>query len=388
MIRPCALLAASLVLIPLGCGSSTRNGSATPAGGAGSGHSASGADAGVSSSANASSGGGNSTGGNASAGTSSGNAGTSASSGNATAGSVAEPGGGAGGEGGEASTGPINTDFSWALWPMPNTPSSGLPHPMSYDTSVDGIVTDDVTGLIWQAERAPFFVQPKDAPEVCKALNLGGHTDWRLPSRLELVSLMAVEPESTVDSQAFPASPYGDAYWSSSPNVSSFGSFWVLGGALVYQSTVGAEEEYAVRCVRSLPRPLPTTPHYQAQPDVVHDTWTGLWWERTPLSLWRDYDTSKAYCDNLTLGGYSDWYFPSVKEMLTIVDEHKAWPALDTEAFPGGEDVVSGWTWSSTLLPATDSPTPWAFATRFGDGFTWHELLPGGWLTRCARQDP
>jgi len=151
---------------------------------------------------------------------------------------------------------------------MPNTPSSGLPHPLSYDTSVEGIVTDNVTGLIWQKEPASFSVTQKDAANVCKALNLGGHTDWRLPSRLELVSLLAIERESGVDSTAFPASP------------------------------------------------------------------------------------------------------------------------LDTEAFPGPEEVTSGWTWSSSLFPSMGDEPVWALATRFGDGFTWDERLPGGWLSRCARQDP
>src|SRR5436190_8651121 len=46
---------------------------------------------------------------------------------------------------------PACTPASWiAGWPMPNPPSAGLPNPASYDTSRDGIVTDKVTGLIWQ----------------------------------------------------------------------------------------------------------------------------------------------------------------------------------------------------------------------------------------------
>src|SRR5215471_9261180 len=40
-------------------------------------------------------------------------------------------------------------------WPMPNPPSTGLPNPASYDTSVSGVVHDRVTGLDWQSVVDP-----------------------------------------------------------------------------------------------------------------------------------------------------------------------------------------------------------------------------------------
>lgn len=380
-----ALLAFGLISAPWGCGNSTRQEPRQGASG-----SAGQATAGPGGSAAGSSGG--APVGSLSAGTSTtGGTGAEATGGNALGGGATagmDTGGGAAGEGGEASTAPINADFSWALWPMPNTLDSGLPHPLSYDTSVDGIVTDNITGLIWQAEPAPFTVQLKDAANVCKALNLGGNGDWRLPSRLELVSLMALERESGVDSTAFPATPPTTPYWSSSRVADQDITFWVVAGIAVFQASESVEEAFSVRCVRSVPRPLPATPHYVVQADVVRDTWTGLWWERNTPALWREFDLAAAYCDDLTLGGYSDWYFPSIKEMLTIVDEHRTSPALDTYAFPGPNEVTSGWTWSSSRFPIAGDEPRWALATRFGDGLTWHERLPGGWLSRCARQDP
>ena len=50
-------------------------------------------------------------------------------------------------------------------------------------------VFDPITGLMWQRKPPP---QPKtwlDAAAYCETLVLGGHQDWRLPSRLELLSL-------------------------------------------------------------------------------------------------------------------------------------------------------------------------------------------------------
>src|SRR5262249_6415642 len=39
---------------------------------------------------------------------------------------------------------------SWARWPMPNPPITGLPNPQSYETSTPGIVLDKLTGLMWE----------------------------------------------------------------------------------------------------------------------------------------------------------------------------------------------------------------------------------------------
>src|SRR5262245_28544364 len=77
---------------------------------------------------------------------------------------------------------------SWATWPMPNPPSTGLPNPASYDTSVDGVVCDEVTGLLWQREVDSTAVYIRsEASAYCDGLELAGYDDWRLPTRIELV---------------------------------------------------------------------------------------------------------------------------------------------------------------------------------------------------------
>ena len=58
----------------------------------------------------------------------------------------------------------------------------------------DGTVTDERTGLMWEQGLCPRRYTWADATKVRIAeLNvaaLGGHTDWRLPTRAELVSLV------------------------------------------------------------------------------------------------------------------------------------------------------------------------------------------------------
>ena len=100
----------------------------------------------------------------------------------------------------------------WALWPMPNV-LPDLPNPASYDTSVAGIVLDKVTGLIWQRSvSAPSYTWT-EAKSYCEGLTLAGYSDWRLPTRIELVSLVTGEWNPSRDPQAVANTPAGEVLW-------------------------------------------------------------------------------------------------------------------------------------------------------------------------------
>ncbi len=78
----------------------------------------------------------------------------------------------------------------------------------------DGTVTDTKSGLMWQRDEDGTERDYATAEKYCERLALGGQTDWRLPSKEELVKLAAVGIEEL--EAAFPDLER-ERYWAASP---------------------------------------------------------------------------------------------------------------------------------------------------------------------------
>lgn len=66
-------------------------------------------------------------------------------------------------------------------------------------------MTDPATGLTWQRRNPPGATSPRDATTYCADLNLGGKSDWRLPTIKEpATTVVNSRGHPAVDVTAFP----------------------------------------------------------------------------------------------------------------------------------------------------------------------------------------
>lgn len=240
----------------------------------------------------------------------------------------------------------------WATWPMPNPSSSGLPNPARYDTSKQGVVIDQVTGLMWQRET-PAESDFAAGAAHCAEFGLAGYCDWRLPTRIELVSLVDFTlSRPALDSTAFPAA--SGEYWSSS----ALDKYrWRIGsdGATRALTETMAPTALA-RCVRAhVAHPAPE-PRYQitgqAPDDLVTDRGTGLVWQRRPGTTTYSFADAEPHCAAFGGGGFR---VPSMKELQTVMDETKSASSLiDAEVFPDFPTTANVTFWTSS--PSAGAP--------------------------------
>ena len=135
---------------------------------------------------------------------------------------------------------------TWALWPMPESPGA---RPFSYDTSVAGVVTDNVTKLVWQRAVDLGSYTWATAKTYCANLSLAGFTDWRLPTRIELVSITYPAFSPSIDGAAFPSTPAAQ-FWTSSPAVFPPSSAFAVGFVSANTTIETETGSFRVRCVR------------------------------------------------------------------------------------------------------------------------------------------
>lgn len=119
------------------------------------------------------------------------------------------------------------------------------------DTGGGFTVTDSRNGLEWQKALDGNTYAWADAKTYCADMSLASLTDWRLPTKAELESLV---DDSTynpaIDTTHFPMTP-NDAFWTASPYANSVNNAWSVkfgGGESEYSNTIATA--LRVRCVR------------------------------------------------------------------------------------------------------------------------------------------
>jgi hypothetical protein len=271
----------------------------------------------------------------------------------------------------------------------------------AYRNNGDGTVTDLNTRLMWQQDGGNYGTW-QDARYTCTLLNtqgLGGHNDWRIPGRRELVSIVNYgRLDPAINTKFFPATA-SSSYWSSTRVVFlplNPYYVWVVnfpsGAVLPAKGNVFSTTRHYVRCVRGNPLPEGAG-HGQFinhGNGAITDTATGLVWERqgfpsgrfVPRGTWQ---RALADCERLTLAGYADWRLPNIRELESLVDLiGNSHPAIDPVFNCCGNPPLY---WSSTTWER--SPLT-AWIVDFSNGLVGALALPyfknnPGISIRCVR---
>lgn len=253
-----------------------------------------------------------------------------------------------------------------------------------YEDNSDGTVDDLVTGLMWQQtmdEKKTY----EEAVNYANASNLGGYSDWRLPTIKELFSLILYTGTSGgesagelfIDTNYFDQ-PIGDTsigereidaqVWSRTQYVSTtmhgdatiFGVNFVdgriKGYGLVKPRSKAANKGY-FRLVRGN-TDYGNNIFIDNEDGTISDLATGLMWQMADDGITKDWEESLNYAEDLSLASYTDWRLPNIKELQSIVDYSKSPSTTDTPAIddlfvlseikdPNGEKNY-GFYWSST----------------------------------------
>ena len=124
---------------------------------------------------------------------------------------------------------------------------------MHFTDNSNGTITDDVTGLMWRQEDDDVGKNWEESLIFCESLDLGGHTDWRLPDIKEIRSIADnTRFNPGIDTTYFPGTdwPYWLSYWSSSTLVSDDDYAWGVTFDYGNVSPRGKHTYQNVRCVR------------------------------------------------------------------------------------------------------------------------------------------
>jgi hypothetical protein len=241
-------------------------------------------------------------------------------------------------------------------------------NPLSYTDNGNGTVTDNNTGLMWQKEddgniynwcQASGTYHPEYNPSsqnVCGSITLGSYSDWRLPSKKELITIVNYGipfPGPTIDPVFTNTNPR--YFWSSSALASRPDLVWGVnfagagyGGSCVAMGNM-YDDFIAVRCVRG--GKFPSHNFVDNDDGTITDNVTGLMWQQGEPGI-MPWDAALSYCESLLLGGNSDWRLPNIKELESLTDDSRDNPAIDKTFFL---DATASLYWTSSSQAADAS---------------------------------
>lgn len=180
-------------------------------------------------------------------------------------------------------------------------------------------ITDTATGLHWAAETGA-GVSWAEAPGYLEKLNRdrwGGLSGWRLPTRRELRTVMDYGVTSpAMDLRVFENMPLGNYWCAEEYPLMDRSCAWVIFSGLGSSIVMNKGNRENVIAVNG---PVLKSDFRDMGGGIILDEASGLMWQKGENPRMRLTDAEK-YCRELTLGGFSDWRLPTLKELGSLLD--------------------------------------------------------------------
>ncbi|HAB51622.1 MAG TPA: hypothetical protein DCE80_05525, partial [Ignavibacteriales bacterium] len=269
----------------------------------------------------------------------------------------------------------------------------------SYQDNGDSIITDLVTGLMWQrtidrngdgvinTSDKLYYDEARDSTATCRT---GGYSDWRLPSIKELYSLIQfsgaeINPNATstanvyhfldttyfktgfgelsagerlIDAQYASSTIYKGLTYvgSASGDFTMFGVNFVDGRIKGYPAT--RIKKYYVRYVRCN-NEYGKNKFIKNGNGTITDSATGLMWMKADNGSDVLWGNALSYAEGFEYAGYTDWRLPNAKELHSIVDYTRSPVYTNSAAI----DTIFNCTQITNEAGSVDFPCYWTTTT-------------------------
>lgn len=241
-------------------------------------------------------------------------------------------------------------------------------NPPFYINNGNGTITDTVTGLMWQQVDGGEMTFDK-AVMYASDLVLGGFSDWRMPTVLELHSILHHDKNNPALNTTYFTSPAAQYWWSSQKQVNDAAKAWVtnagggVGNHPVNETvSAGGTKKFHVRAVRDISAPVTITTRFLDNKNgTTTDQLTGLIWQQVPTDS-MTWEQALIAAEALTLGGSSLWRMPNIKELQSVSEPTIYNPSINKTYFSG---ISTSQYWSSTSL-SNQSTKAWYLDTQYG----------------------
>jgi hypothetical protein len=238
-----------------------------------------------------------------------------------------------------------------------------------------GIIKDNLTGLIWQANYSD-RLNHEEAIKYCQNLTLGGFTDWELPDIDDIYYLRTTKNKRFIDTRYFKIKPH--YYWAKQIHKKTKDYAWSMDWEKGSNDWNNRKNTYLVRCVKTENRVVKKyKKRFIRANQIVIDNKSGLSWQDkkiTPLN----HQQAIEYCANDKFGGYNDWRLPNRFELMSIIKRDRVNP----HAFKIFVFQYSDWYWSVDLH---DKYKDKAWMIGFNNGQDNYTKKTMKLLFRCVR---